>query len=86
MTETRPCQACGVAIRFVRSPSSAWMPVQRVPAVYQVVADDHAEPRARRIELADHTGGLWVSHFAACPKASQFSRRRKGETHGAEGH
>lgn len=70
------CRGCGVTIEFVRTESGALMPVQRIPAVYKVVPDANAELRARRVEISDHTGGLWVSHFATCPAAERFSRRK----------
>lgn len=84
MTDTRPCDACGVPIRFVRSPSGAWMPVQRVPAVYQVVSDEHAELRARRIEISDHTGGLCLALRDLPAGPAVLASERLGMSDGAD--
>lgn len=69
------CRGCAAEIEWVWSPNGRAMPVQRVTAVYTVVDDDHAERRARKVELSDKAGqGYYVNHFQTCPQAGRFSR------------
>jgi len=68
---TTPCKGCGKPMVMARQSDGKWIPLDPKPAVYRVV------------ERAD--GGAWcerdtdcmVTHYATCPHASKFSKRKK---------
>lgn len=73
-TEDRRCRACGKALRFVQVPKSGatdqWttVPLDLAAPTYELLPDG----TYRRSVAA------FVSHFATCPKASEFSRKQSG--------
>jgi len=70
----RPCKACGVPLRFVRSSvSGRTLPLQRIRTVYQVHVDLAGEDEARALAVE---GFAYVWHFETCPSAGTFSRPR----------
>lgn len=58
---TRPCNACGAEITFVRTPQGKALPVDGPELV--LVTDAGEVVRGRR------------AHFASCPKADEFRKR-----------
>lgn len=73
MSSRRPCKACGTPLHFVRTMEGKLMPLDEKAPVFVIHEDAEGEPIAVRKHEA------WVSHFATCPKAGDFS---KGGGHG----
>lgn len=76
--KTTPCKGCGKPIVFVADEDGKTIPIDPRPPVYYAtvwaadVSDIRGTPvQVRRVKEA------FVSHFATCPKASEFSRKGK---------
>ena len=69
----RPCKACGCPLVFVPGPGGKAIPLDKRAPVYHVTADLTGETTAVRAD------GFFVSHFATCSKANQFSKMRGKE-------
>jgi hypothetical protein len=63
----RPCRQCGCPLVFAEGPNGKAIPLDTRSPTYWVTKDGKAE----RAE------GVFVSHFTTCPKASDFSARKK---------
>jgi hypothetical protein len=66
---TRPCRACGKKLAFVRDAEGRLHPLDVVAPTFRVQADGAGLP------IAVRASSTFVSHFATCPRASEFSRR-----------
>ena len=75
---TRPCNGCGAPIVWARleGEPGKWIPLDPKPAVYRVIWQETGA-YASRANGGEFTG--MVSHFVTCPKASEFSRAKRGE-------
>jgi hypothetical protein len=72
------CRGCGKPIIWGVTPEGKRIPLDPRPPVY--VVDYSAEAKefvARLVPLEDGVRTHMVSHFATCPKASEFSGGRK---------
>jgi hypothetical protein len=81
--DLRDCDACGATMRFVRTTKGEVMPVNPKP-------DPAGNVRLRaaagggwlaevmtKDQLATYTGPRYKPHFATCPAAKEFSRKRR---------
>ena len=68
----RKCKACGRELTFASTPEGKVIPLDMSAPVYELEYD----PDAGKY-LAVRTSSAHVTHFATCPKASQFSRGRR---------
>ena len=91
MAEPRQCDACPAMLTFVQSfETNRWLPLElldevpddrldRVRSYYSV--EEHPDGVTYASKLDDDDVDLhdvvYVSHFETCPKAGQFTRRRK---------
>lgn len=64
------CKGCGKEILFAADPSGRLITLDTKPPVYQLADDGEHCERAR---------GFYVSHFATCPDAQQFSGKGKAQ-------
>lgn len=83
---SRTCRGCGAPIVWIRTPGSKAMPCDAAPVLYRTragAADTIVTPNGQvvpcELDVApcEATGMGYVSHFATCPAADLF-RRRKG--------
>lgn len=70
MNETR-CRGCGKKITFVKNEAGKLVPLDTRAPVYELSRDFTGEPVAKLSE------GFFVSHFATCPKANDFSSNKR---------
>lgn len=63
------CKGCGEMIRFVHMKSGGAMPVNIKPVKF-IQVDDRGMGR-----MAEG----YISHFATCPNADDFRKKKKGE-------
>ncbi len=74
------CRGCGAPLVWARNEEGAWIPLDPKPAIYRLMAKTdlfggHEVLAERQLSAKGHTvGGFAVTHFATCPKASDFSR------------
>jgi len=71
--KTTPCQGCGKPIVFAKnSETGKLIPLDPKALVYHYNGGDlDGEFEVHRLTSA------WVSHFATCPNASQFSGKNR---------
>ena len=72
--DTTPCRGCGKPIVFGETSDGKNIPLDPRPPCYQITEIRDSLPikvAARRNRMA------MVSHFATCPKASEFSGSKK---------
>lgn len=72
MADRETCP-CGATIEWKVLPSGVRCPMQRVKTIYAGGMDE----RVGKIETGRPMPPMYVSHFETCPKANEFSRRRK---------
>lgn len=66
------CKGCGAEIVWcVNTATGSRIPIDVHPVVYHVIEGRDGQMEAIKAEDQDELG---VSHFATCPKASQFSK------------
>lgn len=65
------CRGCGKSIVWAETREGGKIPLDPVPPVYHVAFTEDG----KRV-ISDRRRSSMVSHFATCPKASEFSRRR----------
>lgn len=66
----RPCQGCGRAIQWAKTPAGKSVPLERVPVVT-------VDPQG----VATTTGdSVLVNHFKTCPKAADFTGKSARST------
>lgn len=69
------CKGCGAPITWAVTPNGKRVPVDTRPVVYALVTEPDGTVRAQRVKSEGREFG--VSHFATCPKASDFSKGAK---------
>jgi hypothetical protein len=67
--ERRPCKACRCPLHLVVGPNGKLIPLDERSPVYRVTTDMLGNPVAERVP------DVFVSHFATCPKANDFSKK-----------
>lgn len=65
------CKGCGKPIIFVNNKAGKLVPLDVRAPVYEVKKDFSGS------EVCDLVENIYVSHFATCPKANDFSSSRK---------
>jgi hypothetical protein len=88
--KTTPCRGCGKPIAWIQTAEGTRVPLDPRAPVYQIVGAPLA-PFGPYVGMrspvmftdGDETfNGAMVSHFATCPKASEFSAsKKKPESH-----
>ncbi len=77
------CRGCGAPMIWGQMEDGTWVPLDPKPAVYRLVefTDLFAGAVAKAVRQPAAqlgvAGGFAVSHFATCPKASDFSRSQR---------
>lgn len=72
-----PICKCGRQIMFGKTPEGKFIPLDCSAPVYSDVTPEYeAESGTLRIE---RNVNAFVSHFATCPNANEFSRRKSKE-------
>lgn len=75
------CRGCGKDVVWARLPDGGKIPLDPRPPVYEVSEVTEADPnnpgQVVTVTTATRAPGKMVSHFATCPKASDFSRSKK---------
>jgi hypothetical protein len=73
MTEPlrRACKGCGCPLIFVTGPNGKIIPLDERAQVYRLGKDLMGEP------VAEVVAGAYVTHYASCPKASDFSKGKR---------
>lgn len=75
---TSPCKGCGKPIVWARTPDGKRIPLDPRPPVYLWSANETEDGYACfRADKTESTA-YFVSHFATCPKANDFSASAKG--------
>lgn len=69
----QPCRKCGRRMIFAEGPNGAIPMDARAVTVYHVREGEDGEPVASKVELEEK---VYISHFATCPNAAEFSRGR----------
>jgi hypothetical protein len=69
--EKRKCKGCGAALWFVLTNEGKIIPLDIKSPVYEVEEDMTGEKRATR------RGTAYVTHFATCSKANDFSGSKR---------
>jgi len=70
--KTTPCKGCGKPIVWAKDEKGTSHPLDARAPVYHFNGGDlDAEFTVYRLT------GSWVSHFATCPKANEFSKGKK---------
>jgi hypothetical protein len=69
--QERGCRGCSRKIHLLSTAEGAVIPLDRESPVYEIVTDLTGQRIARRLENA------FVTHFASCPKANEFSAAGK---------
>ena len=84
MTSTLPapraCAGCGKPILFARTQDGKIMPLDQTETEIFVVAEQTGLLGERELTLIDRVRGH-VTHFATCPKAATFRRRKTADEH-----
>ena len=87
LSKTTPCRGCGREIAFIKTVAGKTMPVNP-DSVYFVAAGgpntyvmaDGTVERGREPERNETETRIgYISHFATCPAADSFRKKRKGE-------
>ena len=77
--KTTPCKGCGKPIIWGETLDGKRIPLDPRPPVYSCAED--VSPGANGRVIAGRMVGVAVTHFATCPRASDFSKgRNKGES------
>lgn len=71
--ETKNCKGCGKPMIFAIDTNGTTQILDPRPPIYGYLGErPDGTPLVRQIPRA------WVSHFATCSKASEFSKNKKG--------
>lgn len=82
------CRACGAPIGFIKTVAGKTIPVDAVEVVYrqtpqgsQKIVTPNGEVVSGEItEDSTHATGIgYISHFATCPQADFFRKKRKSD-------
>lgn len=68
----RDCKACGAPLAFGKSTSGKIIPIDLRAQTYAIVFE---KSDSRHLEIIP-TGMTYVTHFATCPKANEFSQSK----------
>jgi hypothetical protein len=71
LSERRPCKGCGAPLLLLKSSDGKVIPMDLRSPVFVVGKD------MTGTEVAMRATDAFVSHFATCPKANDFSKGRK---------
>ena len=66
-----PCRGCGKPMIWAEDNEGKNIPLDPKPPVYELMGENRGKSLVRRHRQA------FVSHFATCPDAAQFSKGRK---------
>lgn len=69
--ERRACLKCGAPLAFVVGPNGKKIPLDQRAQVYRIITDLTGAPVCEQVPDA------FVTHFASCPKANDFSGSKK---------
>jgi len=72
----RPCRGCKKLLLFAVTDTGMRVPLDTVAPTYEVNQEGEASLRAKR-------STAYVSHFATCPAARDFSQSNKARSKGA---
>jgi hypothetical protein len=64
------CKGCGAEIEWSKTEAGKAVPLNRPPEKRFIMLMHHGE--GEYVKLVE----TWVSHFATCPKASEFRNKR----------
>jgi hypothetical protein len=80
--KTSPCRGCGKPIVWGTTPEGKKIPLDPRPPVYELVQSHPGNQRNPDPVNARRIIDAFVSHFATCPKANDFSKsnRKPGVT------
>ncbi len=70
------CKGCGKEIIWAKNENGKMIPLDPRAPVYSIVKDDGDAFRCVRVD-GDSDFIDYVTHFATCPKASDFSGSKK---------
>jgi hypothetical protein len=74
------CKGCGKKILWAKLGSGGSVPLDPVPPVYRLTLDDNSNFVAFRAEHDVNVGdAFFVSHFATCPRANDFTKKALSE-------
>ena len=83
LSRTTTCRGCGKPIAFIKSANGKSIPVDPEPICFmpeegldKFVLMDGTVQRGRALEEADKTAIGYRSHFATCPAADDFRRKK----------
>lgn len=80
------CKSCGAKIRFIKTKTGKWMPVNADPISYKsdsdgkdkiVTPEGEVVTCKSRVRLEEATGVGYISHFATCPNSAMHRRNKK---------
>lgn len=72
MSDMKTCRGCGKEMVWAKTADGRAIPIDLRPVIYRIIGPGPNYAAARV-----PTGEYAVSHFATCPKASEFSSRGK---------
>lgn len=72
--KTSPCKGCGKPILWAKTRDGKRIPLDPKPPVYMT-----SDPDSDFV-LCERQRRSYVSHFATCPEANQFSASKKKES------
>ena len=77
------CKGCGAEISWIKTKSGKSMPVDEKPVPYHIgkgakIVTEDGDVVSGSLEGPENTfvGFGYISHFATCPKAGQYRRRK----------
>jgi len=88
MMKTSFCRACGAEIGFIKTLAGKTMPVNPEEVAYEqkaggslkiVTPNGEVLSAERPADPQKATGIGYISHFATCPEADKFRKRRKSD-------
>jgi hypothetical protein len=69
--KVRSCRGCSRQIHLLSTAEGSVIPLDLASPVYEITVDFAGQRVARKIENA------YVTHFASCPKANDFSKSKR---------
>ena len=88
MMKTSFCRACGAEIGFIKTVAGKTIPVNPEEVAYEqkaggslkiVTPNGEVLSAERPADPQKATGIGYISHFATCPEADKFRKRRKSD-------
>ena len=84
MAQTTKCRKCGAEIKFIKTTSGKWLPVDAKPVYYsligkkdRVVTTDGRVISCTIVDTATDCVG-YMPHWATCEFANEFRRKNNG--------